>query len=301
MRKIFMILMMLILMAFFLGAGDYPVKENDTIKKNLSFAGGTEPQTLKIDNIFGSITVSGYSGKTVQLTARKTIHAKTNQTLEDAKKEVKLDMSTKGNSIDVVVDGPFRQENGRCNWSTRKLGYIVQYDFQVKVPFNTGLDVKTINKGDVEVSDIQGKSSIKNVNGKITIKNLKGDFLVHTVNGRIKMEGITGSGKAHTVNGKVKVLFDKNPGSDCSFKTINGNLELDCLPGLSGDFKLKTFNGKIYSDFPATYLPSSPTKGERKKGKYVYKSNRFQSVRIGNGGPAIKMDTFNGNIIISKI
>ncbi len=301
MRKIFMIVMMLFLMVFFLGAGDYPVKKSETIEKNLSFAGGTEPQTLKIDNIFGSISVSGYSGKTVQLTAKKNIHAKTNQTLEDAKKEVKLDIAAKGNSIDVVVDGPFREKDGQCNWNSRKLGYIVQYDFQVKVPFKTGLDVKTINKGDVDVSDIQGKSTIKNVNGKITIKNLKGDFLVHTVNGRIKMEGITGSGKAHTVNGKVKVLFDKNPGSDCSFKTINGNLELDCLPGLSGDFKLKTFNGKIYSDFPAAYLPTSPAKGERKKGKYVYKSNRFQGVRIGNGGPAIKMDTFNGNIIISKI
>jgi len=301
MRKIFMIVMMLFLMAFFLGAGDYPVKKNETIEKNLSFAGGTEPQTLKIDNIFGSISVSGYNGKTVQLTAQKTIRAKTNQAREDAEKEVKLDVSTKGNRIDVVVDGPFRDEKGGCHWSNRKLGYIVQYDFQVKVPFNTGLDVKTINDGDVEVSDIQGKSTIKNVNGKITVKNLKGDFLVHTVNGKIKMEGITGSGEAHTVNGKVAVLFDKNPGSDCSFKTLNGNLELDCRPGLSGDFKLKTFNGKIYSDFPATYLPSSPAKEEQKKGKYVYKSSGFQNVRIGNGGPAIKMDTFNGNIVISKI
>lgn len=301
MRKIFMIVMMLFLMVFFLGAGDYPVKKSETIEKNLSFAGGTEPQTLKIDNIFGSISVSGYSGKTVQLTAKKTIHAKTNQTLEDAKKEVKLDIFTKGDNIDVVVDGPFRDEKGGCHWNSHKLGYIVQYDFQVKVPFKTGLNVKTINDGDVDVTDIQGKSTIKNVNGKITVKNLKGDFQVYTVNGRIKMEGITGSGEAHTVNGKVNVLFDKNPGSDCSFKTINGNLELDCLPGLSGDFMFKTFNGKIYSDFPVTYLPSSPAKGERKKGKYVYKSRGFQSVRIGNGGPAIKMDTLNGNIIISKI
>lgn len=301
MRKILMIVMMLFLMVFFLGAGDYPVKKIETIEKNLSFTGGTEPQTLKIDNIFGSISVSGYNGKTVLLTTKKTIRAKTNQSLEDAKKEVILDIFTKGNSINVVVDGPFRDEKGGCHWNSRKLGYIVQYDFQVKVPFKTGLYVKTINDGDVDVSDIQGKSSIKNVNGKISVKNLKGDFNVHTVNGRIQMEGITGSGEAHTVNGKVKVLFDKNPASDCSFKTINGNLEIDCLPGLSGDFKFKTFNGKIYSDFPATYLPSSPVKGERTKGKYVYKSSRFQSVRIGNGGPAIKMDTLNGNIIISKI
>jgi len=301
MRKIIMIVLMMFLMGFFLVAGDFPVKKSETIEKNINFADGTGPQTLKIDNIFGSITVSGYNGKTVQLTAQKTIRATTNQTLENAEKEVKLDISTKGNSIDVFVDGPFRDKEGHCNMNSRKLEYIVQYDFQVKVPFNTGLDVQTIDDGDVEISDIQGKSTIKNVNGKIGVKNLKGDFLVHTVNGRIKMEGITGSGEAHTVNGKVTVSFDKNPASDCSFETVNGNLELDCLPGLSGDFKLKTFNGKIYSDFPASYLPSSPTKGERKEGKYIYKSSGFQGVRIGNGGPAIKMDTLNGNIIISKI
>lgn len=296
-----MLVMMLFLMVFFLGAHDFKVKESENIEKNLSFAGGTQPQTLKIDNIFGSINVSGYNGKTVKLTAKKTIRAKTDETLEKAKKEVKLDISTDGNRIDVVVDGPFRNGKCCCNWDTDELGYIVKYDFQVKVPFKTGLYVKTINEGDVDVTDIQGESTIKNVNGKISIKKLNGDFLVHTVNGRIMMEGITGSGKAHTVNGKVKVLFDKNPVSGCSFKTINGNLELNCLRGLSAEFKLKTFNGDIYSDFPVTYLPASLEKGERKKGKYVYKSSRFQGVRIGDGGPTIKMNTLNGNIIISKI
>ena len=283
MRKAILLILMLCLMVFFLEAGDFPVKQRKTIKKELTFAGGTQPQTLEIDNVFGSIKVLGYNGDIVKVTAQKTIRAETNETLQQAKTEVKLDISSKGNTIIFFVNGPFRTEKGSISWNARKIRYIVQYDFEVNVPHKTGLRLKTVNDGNIYVSDING------------------DFGIRNVNGRIKMEKINGSGKAHTVNGKVAVLFNKNPGSNCSFHTINGNLEVTFLPGLSADFKLKTFNGKIYSDFPTTYLPPTLVKGERKKGKYGYKSSRFQGVRIGSGGPTIKMDTLNGNILISKV
>jgi len=109
-----------------------------------------------------------------------------------------------------------------------------------------------------------------------------------------------GSGNAHTVNGKVSVFFSRNPKSDCSFRTINGNVELSFPGRISADFLLKTFNGKIYSDYEVEYLPVSPVKGTRKNGKWVYKSSRFQAIRISSGGPNIKMDTLNGNLLIAK-
>jgi len=85
-------------------------------------------------------------------------------------------------------------------------GYIVRYDFVLKVPFRTKLDVSTVNEGDVEV----------------------------------------------------------------------------------------------YSDFPVTYLPATPAVREQTQGKYVFKSDRFFGVRAGKGGPEIKMDTLNGDILIKK-
>ena len=231
--------------------------------------------------------------------ANKTIKAKSEEKAREAQKDVKLDISAKGDNIEIIVAGPFRDKDGRVNWDN-KFGYTVQYDFEIKVPFHTTLDVKTVNEGFVKVSDIKGNVRLRNVNGIIEAENIDGDFSVKTVNGRVIIDGVSGSGKAHTVNGKVKVNFDRNPASDCSFKTINGKLDISFRENLSADFKLKTFNGDIYSDFPATYLPVEPVKGERKNGKFVYKSNRFRAIRVGKGGPEIKMDTLNGNIYIAE-
>jgi len=114
------------------------------------------------------------------------------------------------------------------------------------------------------------------------------------------MEEVAGSVEAYTVNGKVKALFSRNPEADCSFQTVNGDLEISFCPDLSADLRLKTFNGQAYSDFPVTHLPSEQAVAEHRQGKYVYKSNRFSSVRVGKGGPEIKFDTLNGDILIHK-
>lgn len=69
---------------------------------------------------------------------------------------------------------------------------------------------------------------------------------------------------------------------------------------LSADFRLKTFHGDGYSDFPITYLPSRPAKKGREDGKFVYKSDRSVGVRVDRGGPEILMDTLNGDLLIQK-
>ncbi|MCP5053527.1 MAG: hypothetical protein GY940_40550 [bacterium] len=305
MKPIIVIILTIMLTAFFTGtlnAGEFTVKKSETIEKNLSFPGGALSRALEIDNIFGAIHLEGYSGSTVKLSAVKTIKAHSREKLETARKEVKLDISNQGNKVIIYVDGPFRDKDNKnhVNWNSTKRGYIVKYDFTLKVPVKTDIKLKTVNSGDIKVSGVVGKCTLSNVNEKIRVHDLTGDFQVTTVNGPIRMDRITGSGNAHTVNGKVTVNFVKNPATDCSFHTINGKLDIDFRPGLSANFKLKTFNGKIYSDFPATYLPASPGKGSRQDGKYVYKSRRHQAVRIGKGGPTIKMDTLNGSIYINE-
>jgi hypothetical protein len=258
-------------------------EEKEEIRKTLKFQDPSQPKELMVDNIFGSIEVEGWSNQEVQLVARKTIKARSAEKIQKAKEEVRLDISEEKNTVDLYVDGPFRPNDSRRRWrSWRDPGYEVQFDFELKVPHKTNLYLRTVN------------------NGNIRIKNVEGEFEVKNVNGRIEMTEIAGAGCAHAVNGEVKVLFSRNPESDCSFRTINGNLEIFFCPDLSANLRLKTFNGKAYTDFPVTFLRAEQPVGERHNGKYVYKSNRFFGVQAGKGGPEIEFDTLNGDILIGK-
>jgi len=262
----------------------YKFEEKDEIRQALKFQDPAKSKALQVDNVFGSIDVQAYDGSEVELFAHKTIRAKTQDKIQKAKTDVKLDITADGGNIDIYVDGPFRCQTEDCkgiNWRDR--GYEAHYDFVLKIPRKTALTLKTVTGGDV------------------TVKGVEADFNVSNVNGKITMENVSGSGEAHTVNGEVKVGFSRNPGTNCTFRTVNGDVALSFREGLSADFKMKTFNGEAYSDFEVKALPSAPAVKASQKGKFVYKRDKFSQVRVGKGGPAITCDTLNGDILIKKI
>jgi hypothetical protein len=262
----------------------YKFTEKDEIRQTLRFADPAKSKALRLDNVWGGIEVQAYEGKDIELVARKTIRAKSQDRVEKAKKDVKLDISADGGTVDIYVDGPFRCQYEDCRGvKQRDFGYEVKYDFVLNVPRAIDLALKTVIGGDVVVRGVEGAFEVVNVTGKVT------------------MEDVAGGGEARTVNGPVRVRFAKNPTADCSFKTVNGDVEIAFRAGLGADVRMKTFNGKAFSDFEATLLPPSPIAKESKETKSVYKRDRFTHVRIGRGGPAITCDTMNGDILLKKI
>ena len=257
------------------------LQESETIKK--TFILSAEHKVLDVDDIFGSIDVVGGQGNQVQLVVNKTIYAEAKDRLETAKKEVTLDITEQPDLLKLYVNGPFRCDcnnghgGGGCvNWHDS--GYTVKYDFQLQVPRNLEVRLRTVNSGHVNVRDVAG------------------NFSVHNVNGAIEMQNVAGSGTAKTVNGGVKISFVENPRENSDFGTINGRIDLYFAHGLSADFRFKTMNGAIYSDFEMTSLPARPVSAEHRGSKFVFHTDRFTGGRIGNGGPEIKAENLNGDI-----
>ena len=264
-------------------SGKYPVEDKDRIQQILKFKDPATRREVKVDNIFGAIDVQGTDGTEVELSAQKTIRAKSREKVEQAKAEVKLDIRSDGGTIDIYVDGPFRCQTHDCpGYKDRDWGYEVHYDFVLKVPRKAALTLKTV------------------IGGDITVRGVEGDFQISNVNGKVGLEGMAGAGEARTVNGGVRVGFVRNPKADCAFKTVNGDVELSFRDGLAADFKMKTFNGEAFSDFEVKSLPLQATAPETKNGRFIYKRNGFSRVRIGGGGPEITCDTLNGDILIKK-
>jgi hypothetical protein len=256
------------------------LQEKETIRKTFNLTAAHK--ILEVDNIFGSIEVTGGQGDQVQLVVNKTIYAESKDRMEAAKKEVTLDVTDQPDFLKLFVNGPFRcncndGHDGCGGWHGDR-GYTVKMDFQLQVPRNIEIKLKTVNSGRVHVQDVTG------------------NFSVHNVNGGIEMQNIAGSGVAKTVNGGVKVTFRENPREKSDFGTINGNVDLFFVRGLSGDFRFKTMNGAVYSDFEMTSLPAQPVSSEQRGTKFVFRSDRYTGGRIGSGGPEIRAENLNGDI-----
>jgi putative adhesin len=254
------------------------VRAEEKIEK--SFPMPSAHRTLEIDNVWGSIEVVGGSSDQAKLTINKSIRAESKEKLEQARKDVTLDITQQPDALKLYVNGPFRCDCHDCNRSRDGDGYIVKMDFQLQVPRDIDIKIKTVNEGRVSVRDINGT------------------FLVRNVNGDIQIHNIAGSGTARTVNGPVKVSFRQNPREASDFQTVNGNIELQFARDLSADFRFKTFNGGIYSDFPVTATPVAAMQQERRGSKVIFRADRYTGARIASGGPQIKVENLNGDIRI---
>lgn len=261
----------------------YKHEEKGDVRQTLKVADPARPVGLTVDNLYGKIEILGADIREVELVALKTIRAKTPEKLAAARKDVQLETTGSGNDIDLYVDGPFRCQVQDCQgirW--RDWGYEVRFDFTLRVPRRSDLTLKTVNDGDV------------------TVRNVEGTFDVSNVNGRVRLENIAGGGEAHTVNGPVEAAFIKTPVAAWAFKTVNGEVDLTFPAGLAADFKFKTMNGEAFSDFAVIPLPVEPIEGKSRNGRFVYKREGFTSVRVGRGGPVIRCQTLNGDILLRR-
>lgn len=258
----------------------------DTVERTLTFATGSGPTRLVVDNVNGSIRVTGGGADNqVRVVARRTIKADSPDRADAARNEVTLDIE-EGRTITLFVDGPFRGRDAarsrrRGTRHRGRTGYTVRYDFEITVPRQVDLELSTVNDGDILVERVGGQFDVENVNGGVELREIEG------------------SGRAYALNEDLTVTFARNPSGNFYFGSLNGEVVVRLLPDLSADLRLKTFNGEIYTDFETSPLPTSSATVEQRGGKNVYKFTS-SGVRIGRGGPTLEFDGFNGDIRILK-
>jgi hypothetical protein len=271
--------------AFVLGAAshqDYKVEDREPVHRTF-----TGDKTLDTDLVNGSVTVIGDSGNTMRVEGERVIHAANQEQVARAKKDDVLDINEKDGVAQLYENGPFRNNNNHSSddhgfHDTSERQYDVAWNLTVHVPRATAL-------------------RLRSVNGGVTTQDTDGTFDVRSVNGPLNMTNISGSGAASAVNGPDTISFRENPKADSSFTSVNGKIDVTFQPNLSADFNLKTVNGGMYTDFESTAL-ASPTNSAAamENGKFVYRMRGESRIRIGAGGPQIRLETVNGSIQIRK-
>jgi hypothetical protein len=160
-------------------------------------------------------------------------------------------------------------------------------DVLVRVPFATSLRLECMNGGEIKVDHVSGDLELQNLNGGVTVANASGSVL------------------AHSLNGKVTVSLDKiTPDKPMSFSTMNGDIDVTLPPDIKANFRMKSDNGEVFSDFDVKLLPNSNQPvvedSRSKGGRYRVKVDKTAVGSVNGGGPELSFKTFNGNIFIRK-
>jgi hypothetical protein len=250
--------------------------------KQMTYAVGGSPKLI-VDNVWGGIRVKAHPGREIRVSVQEHWTADTQDELSEARRTVKLDATQNTDTVKLLVNGPFRCNGNDGGVSFRgRPQYRVRYEFEIYVPVDAVLNLRTVNQG------------------SITAQGTRGDLEISNVNGGIDLVDVAGSGTVRTVNGPVQVTFSENPKSPVLFKTVNGQVTVEFQPDMSADLRFKTMHGQVYTDYEVTPLPAEPVKLDRSPGKTVYRMNQFTGVRVGAGGPEHRFETLNGSIRILK-
>jgi hypothetical protein len=232
-----------------------------------------KPFKLNVGLIDGSITITGYEGKTIVVEGQR------DEKRKEREKEKQTGMHRLNSSgMDINADEKDNQVSIRCNMGK-------QINLIIKVPKAGGsYKISTINGGDINGSNLDGELEVSNVSGSI------------------KLTDISGSVVATTINGPVVVIFRSiDPKAPMAFSTLNGKIDVTFPAGLKANVKLKSDRGDIFTDFDVVtdaHKPSITRTNEN--GMHSLKVDDWVYGKIAGGGPEIMLKTTFGSIYIRK-
>lgn len=256
----------------------------DTEIKDYTFQVGTSAK-LSVRNIRGQIEL--VPGEEGVIKIQVTTH------LDDGNPDyTRIEIGQKDNGkVEVAVRTP---ENG--------FGFIyrkpLRVDFRIEAPPQTEINVKTVS-GSVYAQGFSGEQRLATVSGSLHVSDLSGDLDLDSVSGAVKGERLSGRGKISVVSGKMRL-------TNCTFTSLKGSTvsgSAQVQTGFAeGPYHLNAVSGSLLFVVPEDSncdVNASAVSGRFYTDLDVSKSKvskRKWRVRIGEGGPAVKLNTVSGNM-----
>jgi hypothetical protein len=202
----------------------------------VKFSDRAKPGTLKLSLPWAEARITATDGDEVIVSSTLDEKSRRNEVDDEGFRRLDEDLTfelvEKNNVATIVVagDNPWLA-NGA--------------EFDIKVPRNTNLILRTEAGGDIEVEGVEGDIDINSMNGEVTLKD------------------IVSSAVVNTMNGEVHVSFAKAPVKPVSLSSMNGEIDLR-LPGdTKANLRMRTHNGSIRTNFPEGTLQAKTDKTAR--------------------------------------
>ncbi len=233
-----------------------------------------DPGKLMWNVIDGSIKVEGYDGDKVLVMAKGRFKNKSKQNKKERDGLRRIDE----NSLSYTIE-----ERNNTVYISYSPGKSI-IDMEVKVPRNFSLDLKTINRGEIIVDNVDGTHEVSNTNGPITMTNVGGSVI------------------ADALNKDLIISFKTiHSDTDMMFSSLNGDIDITFPTSLKATINARSDYGNVYTDFDIkmeTKKSKTTTKGTNTSNVYKVKREKGIYGSINGGGADMTFKTLNGDILI---
>ncbi len=206
--------------------------------------------TISISNISGEITVTGYNGSGVQVSAYK----------EGRDKDV-VQVTDESTAAKVALGVQYPKDGGNHDASIR---FVVQVPIGVNYQFDSlstasgDIKVSTVSgdlhartaSGDITISRVIGTIDAKTASGDMDVSQVQGTLKFSAASGDVKVKDASGTVNASTASGDVEVEMTKIEGNgDMKFTSASGDVTVKVPAGLSAQVDMSTTSGSVKTDF----------------------------------------------------
>ncbi len=255
--------------------------------------------TVAIENISGSVVVTGWDGGEVEVTG----------TLGRDVEELVVERD--GNTVEIVVE--VSRGHGRKQSSAH---------LEVRIPRGSDLEVEAVS-ADITVAGVDGELSLEAVSGNITVEGapreveaesvsgnldieVDGEVSAEAVSGNIDIRGARGKLEAESVSGNVTVAAEDLERAEIA--SVSGRIEAELSLAGRATLEIESHSGGVELALPAATsarfeVETWSGRIDNELGPPARKVSRYTpgyelSFSHGGGDARIAIESFSGDVVL---
>jgi len=245
-----------------------------------------EPVSIEVEVYRGSITIVGYKGDTIEISAKTSVFAGKDKDLKKVRAKLNKNNSSRSTEgLKSVKKASMRLEIEEKNNEVEIISEVSNQhvDLVIKVPQRSLVEVELYKGGDINIDGISGGLELEAYEGMITATNISGPIV------------------AETVRTDIVVSFsDFVKTSPSSLTSHMGNVDITLAKKVAANVNVQTYQGEVFSGLDKDFVIVDEVKKNKKGRKQKVVLGGIMQAKVNGGGQVLSLTSYSGNLYIRK-
>jgi len=244
-----------------------------------------EPVSIDVEVYRGSVTLIGYKGDTIEISATTSAFTGKDKDLKKVKGPINKNPARSNEGLKSIKSQSMRLEieekNNDIEISSEVLNQHL--DLVIKVPQRSSIEVELYKGGDINIDGVSGPLELEAYGGMIIAKNISGPIV------------------AETARTDIVVSFsDYTKASPSSLTSHMGNVDITLAKNVAANVNVQTYKGEVFSGLDEDFVVNDEIKTAKQGKKQKVVLGGIMQAQVNGGGQALSLISYSGNLYIRK-